>query len=238
MLNLTRRFSLLLLILVLAGGVLGGAFLLLEQTAVSRPAYAVAMPAAQPTTGAITSTVYVPVVRRDEAQLCYYVETDDAVVVEIESAAAVDQWQLEDSFGEAGVDFGGSGYYVWRGPDLLATPGVAILSYPISLSKQATYRLNIHNWHPDNPSEMNDVWVRLDDGPWIKGFSNRIDQWTWDFNFEHGGLGPADFPNVSPGLHTLQLSARSHGFALDRFALSAVGMGQLVTWPESPCVVP
>lgn len=165
---------------------------------------------------------------------CAFVETDDAVVIEIESVPAVEQWQLQTGF----PGYTGSGYYVWTGPDYLAQPGIAVLTYPISLTHSGIYRLNIRNSHPLSPSDFNDVWVRLDDRPWIKGFSNVVDAWTYDFSFDYGGgiLGPADFPNVEPGLHTLELSARSAGFRIDRLVLSTNGMGQLDTWPESPCL--
>lgn len=180
--------------------------------------------------------IYLPAILTPSG-MCYYLETDDTVVIEIESVTAVEEWQLETSF----PDYTGSGYYVWRGPNYLdiAQAGNGILSYPLNLTKSGTYRLNIRNSHPLSPSDFNDVWVRLDDREWIKGFSNIIDSWTYDFNFEHGGiLTAADFENVQPGLHTLELSARSAGFRLDRLVLSTNGMGQLDTWPESPCLVP
>jgi len=176
---------------------------------------------------------YLPIIYRP-TELCYYVETDDAVMVEIESSPVVDDWVLENTFS----GYSGSGYYTWRGPEYFAEPGNAILSYPISLTNQGTYRLDIHNWHPTHPSDMNDVWVRLDGGDWIKGFSNHIDRWTWDFNFHQSSLGPAYFHGVTPGLHVLELSARSYGFSLDRFTLSTNESGQSVTLPVSPCVVP
>ncbi|HRQ40332.1 MAG TPA: hypothetical protein PLD25_20665 [Chloroflexota bacterium] len=180
-----------------------------------------------------TPSVFLPLVMSPSG-MCYYVETDDAVVIEMESIPTVEQWQLQTGF----PDYTGSGYYVWTGPDYLAQPGIAVLSYPISLTKSGTYRLNIRNSHPLSPTDFNDVWVRLDDRPWIKGFSNVVDTWTYDFNFDYGGghLTAAEFFNVQPGLHTLELSARSAGFRLDRLVLSTNGMGQLDTWPESPCV--
>lgn len=182
-------------------------------------------------------SVFLPLIV-SPAGTCYYAETNDAVVIEIESIPAVEEWHLETSF----PDFTGAGYYVWRGPDYwdITQAGNAILTYPISLTKSGTYRLNIRNSHPQNPSLFNDVWVRLDGRDWIKGFSNIIDSWTYDFNFDRGGgnLTTADFENVQPGLHTLELSARSHGFRLDRLVLSTNGMGQLDTWPESPCEIP
>lgn len=195
---------------------------------------AVAARPISPHGSALTETTYLPLVFRSPDP-CYYTETDDAVVIEVESAPAVDDWELEAGF----PGYAGGGYYVWRGPEFLGAPGNGILTYPISLTKSGTYQLNIRNSHPTNPSAFNDVWVRLDGGPWIKGFSNVIDQWTWDFNFDQGGsLGLAKFTGVTPGLHTLELSARSAGFRIDRIVLSTNGMGQLIDWPESPCLVP
>lgn len=177
---------------------------------------------------------YLPLVMIPEAP-CVYVETNDAVVIEIESIPAVESWQLETSF----AGFTGAGYYVWRGPEYYGTPGQAILTYPISVTKTSDYQLNIRNSHATNPSLFNDVWVRLDDGPWIKSFSNVLNSWTYDFNFDRGGnLSAAIFEDVTAGLHTLELSARSAGFRLDRLVFSANGSGQLVSEPESPCVVP
>lgn len=179
--------------------------------------------------------IFLPlVISPPDTGICYYEETNDAVVIEIESVPAIEQWQLETTF----PGYTGSGYYVWRGPDYYGQPGIAILTYPISLTKSGLYDLNIRNSHPLHPSEYNDVWVRLDDRPWVKGFSNVIDSWTYDFNFDYGGgnLVAATFSDVQPGLHTLELSARSAGFRIDRLVLSTNGMGQLDDWPESPCV--
>ncbi len=200
-----------------------GLFILL----VYAPGTAVATPQGTP-------SLYLPLVLSPAIGDCAFLETDDAVVIEIESVPAVDQWQLQAGF----PGYTDSGYYVWTGPGYLGQPGIAVLSYPISLTKSGIYRLNVRNSHPLSPTDFNDVWVRLDDRPWIKGFSNVVDAWTYDFNFDYGGgiLGPADFPNVQPGLHTLEISARSPSFRIDRLVLSTNGMGQLDTWPESPCV--
>ncbi|WP_420630096.1 hypothetical protein [Candidatus Leptofilum sp.] len=177
---------------------------------------------------------YLPLIMVPEAP-CVYMETDDAVVIEIESVPAAEDWQFETSF----PSYTGNGYYVWRGPEQYGTPGIGVLTYPISVTKSSDYQLNIRNSHPTNPSLYNDVWVRLDNGPWIKSFSNVINAWTYDFNFDQGGnLGAAIFKNVTAGIHTIELSARSAGFRLDRLVFSANGSGQLETEPESPCVVP
>jgi len=182
----------------------------------------------------VEPVAYLPLVTIPEAP-CVYVETNDAVVIEIESVPAVDDWQHETSF----PGYTGSGYYVWRGQNYNANPGQAILTYPISVTKASDYQLNIRNSHGTNPSLYNDVWARLDSGPWIKSFSNVLNMWTYDFNFDqNGNLGAAVFKDVTPGIHTLELSARSTGFRLDRLVFSANGMGQLDSWPQSPCVVP
>ncbi|WP_420645161.1 hypothetical protein [Candidatus Leptofilum sp.] len=203
---------------------------------VAQPTHALDQPALPGSNPSSTDlATYLPLVMVPEAP-CVYVETSDAVVIEIESIPAVDDWQLETSF----PGYIGNGYYVWRGPEYYGSPGNGILTYPISVTKSSDYQLNIRNSHPTNPSLYNDVWVRLDNGPWIKSFSNVLNAWTYDFNFDRGGgnLGAAIFEDVTAGLHTLELSARSAGFRLDRLVFSANGSGQLVTEPESPCVVP
>ena len=220
----SQRWTYLLRVLLFGSGLIAATFIFMSQAMTEIAADALEDD---------ENKAYLPIIYRP-TELCYYAETNDAVMVEIESSTAVDDWIFEDSFS----GFSGSGYYTWRGPQYLGTPGNAILSYPISLTKQGTYRLDIHNWHPTHPSDMNDVWVRLDNGGWIKGFSNQIDHWTWDFNFQQGSLGPAYFHGVTPGLHVLELSARSYGFSLDRFTLSTNGSGQSTSLPESPCVVP
>lgn len=226
-------FKRLITVFVSAGALC--ALLLLGLYQISGAQTAVAAAPASPFGEPISQTVYLPALLTPSQQ-CYFAETDDAVVIEIEAVSPVDHWELRSDT----PGYTGSGYYVWTGPQQLGTPGVAILSYPISVTQSATYRLNIRNSHPDFPSDFNDVWVHLDDGPWLKGFSNVINQWTYDFHWDFGGgnITWADFDNVTPGLHTLELSARSVGFKLDRLVFSANGMGQLDDWPQSPCVVP
>ncbi len=232
----TRRRTTFMMMVLLSMAVLLLSLTLLAQaddTTTARPSSTATHDTPYLSTG-ITLTSYLPIVLAQTGD-CVYVETDDAVVIEIESVSPVEDWQLKTHF----PGFTGDGYYVWQGPQYFADPGHGILTYPISLTKSSDYGLNIRNSHPTNPSLFNDVWVRLDDGPWIKSFSNVIDEWTYDFNFDRGGnLGAAKFKNVTSGLHTLELSARSSGFRLDRLVLSANGMGQLDDWPESPCIVP
>ncbi len=188
--------------------------------------------------GPLTPTVYLPLVMTPP-ETCYYVETDDAVVIEMESIPVVEAWVLDTSF----PGYTGNGYYVWTGPQYwdISQAGHGILSYPISLTKSATYRLNIRNTHTGDPTLSNDIWVRLDDGPWTKAFSHITNQWNYflQFDFQNGQPHDwVDFPNLQPGLHVLDISARSSGFWLDRLVFSANGMGQLDDWPESPCLVP
>ena len=232
----TRRHTTLMMMVLLSMAVLLLSLTLLAQadnTATARPSSTAAHDTSYLSSG-IAPASYLPIILSQTGD-CVYVETDDAVVIEVESVPPVEDWQLKTHF----PGFTGDGYYVWHGPQYFAEPGHGILTYPISLTKSSDYGLNIRNSHPTHPSLLNDVWVRLDDGPWIKSFSNVIDEWTYDFNFDQGGnLEAAKFKNVSSGLHMLELSARSSGFRLDRLVLSANGMGQLDDWPESPCIVP
>lgn len=226
-------------VVLVSGGVtavaLAGLWLLLSSPAqAASPAPAPAEPAH---TQGITTTTFLPlVIAPPESGDCYYVEVDDAVVIEMESVPAVEEWQLETGY----FGYTGSGYYVWRGPDYLGTPGVGILSYPLSITKDATYQLNIRNTHLGPATEQNDIWVRLDGGPWTKAFSH-ITEWNYFLQFDFQNGQPHDwvyFHNLEAGLHTLDIAARSAGFHLDRLVFSSNGMGQLDTWPESPCVVP
>jgi hypothetical protein len=209
-------------------------FLLLQQPtlAASSPDRAITSPLGEP----ITHTVYLPLIT-SPAGPCAYLEVNDAVVVEMESVPLVEEWQLETSF----PGYTGSGYYVWRGPQYLGEPGHGILTYPLNIVHAATYRLSIRNSHTGSPTDNNDVWVRLDGGPWTKAFSSRVDRWSYflQFDFQNGQPHDwVDFPNLQPGVHLLDISARSPGFYVDRLIFSSNGMGQLDDWPESPCVVP
>jgi len=167
---------------------------------------------------------------------CHFLEQNQIVTIEVESAPIVDPlWHFEQDV----PGYTGNGYYTWRGPDYFVLPGIAVMSYPIRIVDDGDYRLRIRNFH-DHPAndQQNDVWVRLDNGPWIKLFSSVSFEWTYVTAFDLGGGVEAIYRNVSAGDHTLELAARSFGFRMDRIAFYQPGAdGEDPTLPQSPCVL-
>ena len=139
---------------------------------------------------------------------------NDIVVVEMESVPAVGGWQAQTSI----AGYTGSSYYNWQGPDLFTSPGSGILSWDFYVPNGGTYQFRQRNYHthPD-PSEENDNWVRMDGGTWTKVYSGENNKWTWFSRFDPGHQDA--FYNLSPGVHTLQISGRSHNFRVDRWHL-------------------
>lgn len=136
------------------------------------------------------------------------------IAMEVESAPTNSNWVEEDVL----AGFSGDSYYRWNGPNFFDTPGIGILEYDFVVDAAGLYQLRIHNRHDNpEPSEENDVWVRMDGGEWEKCFSNTpiLNQiWNWESKFESTG-GNASF-NLAAGAHTLQISARSFNMKIDR----------------------
>lgn len=170
---------------------------------------------------------------------CHFLEQDGMLAIEVESIPAGVGWALETDI----PGYLGHGYIVWRDVQHLGDPGVATISYPIRIVNPGDYYVRIRNFHnyPGRPDLENDVWVRMDGGPWVKLYSSVNDIWTWHSWFELGNGQHVDarYPNLSAGDHLFEMSARSYGFRMDRIALFKYGTdGQNESRPESPCVVP
>lgn len=168
------------------------------------------------------------------AQCNTYQEQGGLVVFEVESTPAVEFWTAETDL----AGYSGDAYYTWRGPEHFAVPGAAILTYQIDVTTPGLYYFRLHNRHdfPD-PSQQNDVYAQLDGAGWIKTFSSQRGVWTWATAFDHHTFqGNAEY-YLSAGAHTLQISARSYGFSIDRIALYLPGVanGEDITLPVSPC---
>lgn len=184
-----------------------------------------------------TSLYFLPTIARQGVPLnCLFVEENGIVVMEVEANPPLEAWVVE----RAVPGYTGNSYYTWRGPNLFGIPGVAILRYPVRLNQAGSYLLRIHNYHdfPD-PTEENDVWARMDGGPWIKVFSSLRGEWTWRTAFDINGGADAIYEYLGTGDHVLELSARSYGFSIDRIALFRPGTdGENLSLPQSACVLP
>lgn len=192
--------------------------------------------------------IYLPLVVRPDDGACYFTELRDetgnprgGIILEPEVLPLVDDWVLETE--KAG--FTGAGYIRWHGADQFAAPGLGRVVFPLQVFTPGTYQFRMHNLHdhPDQTME-NDMWVRLDSGPWYKVFSHDggLADWNWETRFDLGGGPPflaPEFPNVTAGLHTLEIAGRSHNFRLNRMALyrgSEVIDGKDLTLPASECL--
>jgi hypothetical protein len=171
------------------------------------------------------------------AQSGPFIEQNGIVVVEIESTPVVGQWVSETIW----PDYTGTAYYRYNGANQFNNPGVAKLGYQLAIEHAGEYRLAIRNRHEDpNPELENDVWVRMDGGPWIKCFSNdgpgSVGAWNWATNFEIEGVWKLPLFELTHGIHLFEISARSRNYQIDRFVLSQSYVNN-PTWkgrPESP----
>ena len=121
---------------------------------------------------------------------------NNLVAVQFESAPLVDSWTLSTST----PGFTEDGYFRWDGPNLFNSPGASgIFGFNFEVQQGGNYQLRLRNRH-ENPdaTEENDVWIRMDGGPWVKTFSNMagsVGAWTWEsrFDFSHGNQPNANY---------------------------------------------
>jgi len=181
----------------------------------------------------VTSTV---TTERASAQ---YLEQGGMIAIEIEDSSP-NGWSTPSS----PTGFSGEGFFRWDGPNYFNSPGNAVLTYQILASSAGNYDVRLRNRHDDpNATEENDTWVRMNSGPWIKMFSNNPNtpgNWNWESRFELPGpqYTNANF-DINVGLNTLQFSARSRGFMMDRIHLFLPGTagGTSLNTPLSPRII-
>jgi hypothetical protein len=183
-----------------------------ENTPTPAPVDSAPVAVAQPTATAIPPTP-------TEAGSCYLSEQGGMLLIDIETAPAINGWVFEAS----APGYIGAGYYTYRGADSKQGPGSATLSYPIYINNPGEYLVRIHNYHDDgNSTEGNDAWLQISGvQPWIKTWSGDRSLWNWGNNFEtshNNHTGPeVTFPAAGP--YTLQISGRSPGFSIDRIII-------------------
>lgn len=174
---------------------------------------------------------YLPMAINNE---CFrYVEENHLLVMEVEHAPPVEQWAVETLL----PGYTGASYYTWHGPNYFGNPGNAILTYPILINNPGEFNFRLHNRHdfPD-PTEENDVWVKMDNGSWVKVFSPIAGQWTWGTFFDFGNSQTNASYFLSAGPHTIQISARSEGISIDRIHLHKNPANENTSLPVSQCI--
>ena len=164
------------------------------------------------------------------SQAATFVIQNGVVMMEAESTAATGDWGTETAL----AGFSGSGYHIWNGTDSfdVSTAGRGTLTYRFRIEEAGNYQMI---WRSrigigDNASEHNDSWVRFPTGQnvageqalngWTKVFMNQTNVWFWrSSTVDFVGRPIRQF--FTAGEHTLQISGRSSGHAIDRIAMYA-----------------
>ena len=159
-----------------------------------------------------------------------FTESNGRLVVEIESEAAGGDWSAESSI----FGFSGDSYRVWRGQNNFkeseAVRGNAV-TYHFTITTPGNYEFR---WRSRNtigldPTEHNDGWIRFSEGArningehfldgWTKAFMGQVAQWSWDARTVDGQSRKIR-QFFAAGDYTIDISGRSNGHAVDRFAL-------------------
>lgn len=157
-----------------------------------------------------------------------WLEDDGAVVIEIESAPIQDGWTLDTSIS----GFSGDGFYRWDGANHFRErdAGEGTLRFNFTIEEAGNYQLSLRSRIAvgEMNTEHNDSWVRLLGGSdipeeepldgWTKAFMNQLGSWSWqtktvDF------VGLPIRQHFEAGTHAVEISGRSAGHAIDRFAV-------------------
>ena len=151
-----------------------------------------------------------------------YLEKDGLVAFEVEAASAAEGW-------EKGTDlkgYSGNCYYTWRGGNQFKKPGQGVLAYRFVIRTEGRYALRLHNRHDFKiGSEENDCFTQMDEGKWMKTFSSKKGQWTWNSRHElRGAEKKSGGYDLSAGVHVFRISGRSNGFSIDRVHLFKEGV--------------
>lgn len=177
-----------------------------------------------------------------------FVEQNGRLIVEIESVAAVSDWHETVEF----PGFTGSAAYLWdrSGTTSAGRADAGAITYHFTINTPGNYEFRWRSRIGEGTSgtEANDSWVRFPTGSnvdeehplngWTKGFMNQRNAWSWrtvtvDF------VGEPIRQHFTAGDHTLQISGRSKGHVIDRFALYKYDQvnfndGVFTNAPQSP----
>ena len=97
-------------------------------------------------------------------------EAEGVIVIEIESAIDYGSWELDTN----AKGYSGSGYLVYKGPNLFNNPGMSLIPFEIAVEKAGKYRFQ---WHSliavgESNTEHNDSWLRFKDASDFYGQKN------------------------------------------------------------------
>jgi hypothetical protein len=157
-----------------------------------------------------------------------YLGADGKVVIYAERAPA-NGWATETALG----DYTGSSYYRWAGPRQ-TNPGTGSLAYRFQVDQSGDYAVRFRLNAPRN--DANDLWARLDGGPWYRVNTHVRGAWTLNTVIQVDGVNRQWFERLVPGVtYTLEVTALGSGLSLDQVRIWRQGVTGLhtTTEPES-----
>ena len=94
-------------------------------------------------------------------------------------------------------------------------PGPARASYEIDAPVAGSYRIWVRLYTPDR--DHNRVWVRLDNGTWMKLRATTGETWFWYAFHKDGEFDMPIAYELTKGVHTLAIASNTDGVKIDRF---------------------
>lgn len=159
-----------------------------------------------------------PEVTKESESKLGYQEKDGLVVIEAESLEIgnIDSaWEIGEDM-DLGGGYTGDGYLVWKGETKTDSPNSETLETQVNITNEGEYKLAFRSYQEEG-AEGNNLWVKVDDGDWIKVFSKITDEWTWN-TYKNDQDEEIKF-NLKKGVHSIQLSTGLKGINIDRFHL-------------------
>ncbi len=155
-----------------------------------------------------------------------YLESDGQVVVEVEATAATGNWLVSQTI----PGYTGTSYYKWNGATT-TQGGNSLLTYQIQIQNPGNYQILWRSRIEEatDRTEANDTFVSLSGTPiagqqtintnaFTKAYTNQLNAWSWQTATVDNNPQPIR-QFFSAGQHTIRISGRSFGHAVDRFVL-------------------
>lgn len=117
----------------------------------------------------------------------------------------------------------GARFFRWGGPDLKWNPGSGILRFRFHIRQAGRYLIALRNRHDGDAD--NDCFLRVDGGQWWRATGRRPGDWSWDLVREAAPQTQEPYAeDFDAGFHQIEISGRSHGFCIDRLAVTREGV--------------
>lgn len=180
-----------------------------------------------------------------------YLEEGGIVLFEVEDAEPADGWELKTDL----ADYEGSGFFEWTNRDYhsVSSAGQGSITYHFRIQTPGNYQMR---WRSqialgDESTESNDSWIRLATGEdvpenppmdgWTKVYMSTLGRWDWTSQRAVHEVGHSVRQYFAQGDHTLEISGRSRGHAIDRIALYRYqdvqyNANEINDWPLSSIV--